>query len=184
VVKNATFRIDGQLVTITNTKPRGQSVVLIVIAAMLAVLPLVRPYLPDGLIDYPPEDKSPWMLWLVGIYASLSAAFWWSVVTIDPAIGRLSIFCRWGLHCSKRGWQLSSFDSVTLRKDNDGEVSVYLEGRTRNWLLETNNDKAIVWGRPYEEARAVAETLANHLQFALVDLVRTEPIGLPPLKIP
>jgi hypothetical protein len=168
MVKPAAFRIDGDVIHITNRRSRGHSVVLIVCAAAILALPFVRGYLPAGLIEWD-EEGPPWMLFLVGGFACLSAAFWWSVVTVDPKAGQVVILHRWGLWLTRRRRALSSFDTVALRTNGDGDASVYLEGGARDWWVETNDDRAVVWGRPYEETREIAAVLARRLQLRFND---------------
>jgi hypothetical protein len=152
-------------------------VVLLVIAIGIVVVPLVRRYLPDGIIEVNEDLANPWLLYLVAIVGCVSSAFWWSVVTIDPKADQVEILSRWGLCSSKYRRALSFFDTVTLRQDSDSNVSVYLEGSTRDWLIEANNNKAIVWGRSYKEARELAAILANHLHLRLDDHVAPQRVG-------
>jgi hypothetical protein len=57
---------------------------------------------------------------------------------------------------------------------------VYLENRSvQDWSIEMNNDKAIVWGRPYDEAREIAVLVAKHLAFQLLDYVAAESVSAP-----
>jgi hypothetical protein len=179
MVKRATFETDGDVIHITNSYGRARFLILIVIAMVLLALPFVRPYLPDGFVEFE-KGEEPWILYLLGICGCLSAAFWWSVVTLDPKADQVEILRRWGLWCSKRRRALSSYDSVTLREDSDGNVSVYLEnGSARDWSIETNNDRAIVWGRTYEEALDIAVVVARRLSFRLHDDVWAERNRLP-----
>jgi hypothetical protein len=175
MVKPATIRLDGSVLHVVSSHGRTHSIVMILSASVLMVLPFVYKYLPDGFIEIE-KGQEPWMLYLFAIFACLSAAFWWSVVTIDPKADQVLIRRRWGLWCSERRRSLSSYDRVTLRADSDGDVSVYLENsNVRDWSIETNNDKAIVWGRPYDEARVIATVVSKHLAYQIQDYVVAEP---------
>jgi hypothetical protein len=176
MVKPATIRVDGSVLQVISSHGRTHSVVMVLSAFALMVLPFVYKYLPDGLIEIE-EGQEPWMLYLFAIVACLSAAFWWSVVTIDPEADQVVIRRRWGLWCSERRRALSSYDLVTLRADSDCDVSVYLENsNVQDCSIETNNDKAIVWGRTYDEAREIATLVAKHLVFRLQDYVAAESV--------
>jgi hypothetical protein len=172
MARRAALTLEGDVIRVTNSHGRTHAIVVAVSGVAFLVLPFVVPHLPAGLVDLPKGEEA-WTLHLLAGFLCLSAAFWWSVVTLDPKADQFVIARRWGLCCTRRRRALSAYDSVTLRADSDEEVSVYLENDgSRDWSVETNHDMAIVWGRPYEDARAVAEILAAHLGFRLHDEVR------------
>jgi hypothetical protein len=180
VLMEPSFRVDGGVIRITNCHGRGQAIALLVIAAALAVLPLVRPYLPQETYVAFEDGDAGWALWLFGIFACLSAAFWWSTVVIDPKADEVVIRRRWGLFCSEWRRALSSFSAVVIREDDDGRVSVYLEGPAANNGLEINSNKALVWGRDKAEAERIARSVAERLQLGLS--IHREP-GRPTLHV-
>src|SRR5262249_19277734 len=164
VLKQPTFSIDVGAIHITNCHGRGQSRALIVIAAILAILPLVRPYLPKDIYLSFEDGTSGWALWLFGIFACLSAAFWWSTVVIDPDADEVASRRRWGVFSSVGRRALSSSTVVAVREDDDGRVSFYLEGPASHSGLEINSNKALVWARDKEEAEKIARSIAKHLR--------------------
>jgi hypothetical protein len=166
VLKQAAFQIDGDAIHITNANRRG-SIFLLVVAAFLAVFPVIRKYFPEDLYVAYEEGEGGVGVWLVGIFLCLSAAFWWSVVVIDTKAGEVVIRRRWGLFCSRSRYALSSAVEIALRKRDEGGVSVYLEGPALPTGLEVNHDKALVWGRASGEAETIARDLARHLRMPL-----------------
>jgi hypothetical protein len=166
VLKQAAFRIDGDTITITNAD-RTRTIFGLVVAAFLAVVPLIRGYLPKDLYVAYEQGDAGIVVWLLVIFLCLSAAFWWSVVVIDTKAGEVVIRRRWGLSCSRTRYALSSAQEIALRKDDEGCVSVYLEGPALPRGLEVNHHKALVWGRASWEAEAIARDLARHLKLPL-----------------
>jgi hypothetical protein len=167
MLKQPTFQIDGDIIRITNCHPRGQSITLAVIAALLAIAPLIRPYLPEDSYFAFEDGNGGLALWLLGIFACVSAAFWWSVVDIDPKAGEVAIRRRWGLFRSQFRGALSSCSAVAVREDDDGRCSIYLECTAPKRGLEFNNGKALVWGRDSAETERIARRIAEHLKLPL-----------------
>jgi hypothetical protein len=153
------FQIDSDVIRIVNGRGRSQSICLGVLAGVIALLPLVP-------ADIRGVDTDP-SLYLLGAFLCLSAAFWWSQVTIDPTADEVRIVRRWGLSRSVRRWALSSFESVALVVDSDGQAEVYLRGKGADLGLSWNHSRALVWGRPYDQTRQIAATLAEHLALRL-----------------
>jgi hypothetical protein len=177
--KQPRFRIDGEVIQITNWVP-GRCITLIVIGTGIAVLPLVRPYLPQDTYVAFEDGNSGMAGWLLGIFACLSAAFWWSTVVIDPKAGEVVIRRRWGLFRSVFRSSLYCFSMVAVREDEDGRVSVYLEGSAGSGGLEINSNKALVWGRDKEETESIARSIAEHLK---LDLRIHRELGQPKLYV-
>jgi hypothetical protein len=73
-----------------------------------------------------------------------------------------------------------STPEIVIREDDDGRVSVCLEGPTANNGLAINSNKSLVWGRDKEEAERIARRIAEHLQLGLS--IHREP-GRPKLHI-
>jgi hypothetical protein len=166
VLKQADFRIDGDAISITNAD-RTRTIFGLGVAAFLAVVPLIREYLPKDLHVAYEQGDAGIVVWLLVIFLCMSAAFWWSVVVIDTKAGEVVVRRRWGLCCSRYRYGLSSAQEIALRKDDEGCVSVYLEGPALPAGLEVNHHKALVWGRTSEETEAIAEDLARHLRMPL-----------------
>lgn len=153
------FTITGDQLLISNARPRSHTVVMLVAAAAILVLLIGGKSLPEGLGGG--EGAAPPEILLLGLYLCASAAFWWSTVRIDKEAAEVEIIRRWGLFRSKRKDDLSGFTKVALRADSDNEISVYLEGTTQG--MEVCNNRAILWGREYEESLALTKAVAAFL---------------------
>jgi hypothetical protein len=164
-----TFHVDGDVIHITSGYDRRRRITLIVTAVFLAIFPVIRPLFPKD--TYVAYEHGEWgaALWLFGIFACASAAFWWSTVVIDTKADELVIRSRWGLFCSDFRRPLSSYGTLTVRDDGDGRVSVCLENPTASGFLGLSTSKAIeiVWGREKEETETIARSLASHLKLEL-----------------
>jgi hypothetical protein len=165
--KREAFHIESGVVRVTNCPPRDRTIALFAIGVAVVVFCIVRRLVPlDGWLTVDEGQVAPEELWLLAGFLSLSAAFWWSDVTIDADADQVLVVRRWGLFRSRYRRPLSSFDALVLSEDDDGEVTVRLHARREEWL-EVNFDKAIIWGRGLEETRDVAGRIAEQLHLPL-----------------
>jgi hypothetical protein len=166
-LKRPHFHVDAGGIRITNCHDDCRSVVLIVVAVVLAALPLTRPYFPKGTyFAFEDGDAGP-ALWLFGIFASLSSAFWWSTVVIDLGAREVTVRRRWGLLYSVSCRKLTFCRAVVVRGDDDGRANVALDDPEDPGGSEVNYSKALVWGRRRAETEAIARRLAEFLKLPL-----------------
>jgi hypothetical protein len=164
--KPPAFRI-GDVIRIVNGRTRAGSIALLIAGAVLAVLP----FLPTDLLRFVRSPghagPAPAGLCLLGAFACLSAAFWWSEVTIDPTTDQVRIVRRWGLWRTVYRRPLSFFASVVLMVDSDGEAEVHLKGEGSDRGISWMHSRAIVWGRSFQESWLIAGLLAERLRLRL-----------------
>jgi hypothetical protein len=155
------LRIDGGVIRVANGRGRVGSIFLGLFAAGIAGLALA----PPGVLDALDAEIAGRVSCLGVALLCLSAAFWWSEVTIDPAADEIVIVRRWGLWRSVYRQPLSSFGSIVLA--SDGDAWVYLEDKNGTAGRNRNHARSLVWGRPYEETRRIAVALAELLGLPL-----------------
>jgi hypothetical protein len=165
--KQPAFYLDGDVIRIVNSRSRDRSIVLACAAAFLVVLPWIPVDILNWIRDPTDTSRPNVGLCLFGAFACLSAAFWWSEVTIDPTAGTVRIVRRWGLSRSVYQCPLSSFEAVVLMFDSDNEPELYLKGAGRDLGVTWNHSRAILWGRSYNESWLIAGFLAERLQLRL-----------------
>jgi hypothetical protein len=165
--KPPSFRSDGDTIRIVNGRSRAESVVLLIAGAVLAVLP----FLPMDVLRYVRDagdsGGAPAGLCLLGAFGCLSAAFWWSEVTIDPTTNQVRIVRRWGLWRTVYRTTLSAFGAVALVVDSDGEAEVHLRGEGADYGISWMHSRAILWGRSFQESWLIAGILAERLGLRL-----------------
>src|SRR5262249_11807488 len=157
------FRIEGDVIRIANRRGRGQSICLGVMATVSAVLALGGP----GALDALDAETAGPVPCLIFAALGLLAAFWWSEVTIDPPADEVLIIRRWGLWRSVYRRPLSSFESIVLTWDSDGDTWAFLAAKDGKAERNRNHAKSLIWGRPYEETRRMAAALAERLGLPL-----------------
>ena len=162
------FQIENDVIHIANCHGRGHTIVLIVIALFLTIVPFFRSYFPKDSYFAFENGIGGMGIWIFGIWASLSAAFWWSTVEMNPKTDTILIRRRWGLFVSTIRKSISSFHAITVNGDGDGDrACIYMVQRSGNHGFEANYSKAIVWGRSRDETKEIAHRISKHLQLEL-----------------
>jgi hypothetical protein len=163
------FHTRGDVIRIVNGRGRSATVGMCVIGAVIALLPLLPP-------ETRGTDTDP-ALYYLGAALCASAAFWWSVVTIDLAAGELTIARRWGAFRSVHRRSLAAFGAVVLTNPSDG-AEVHLRQKDGRPGWEANHSHTLVWGRSFEETRAIAAAVAARLALPLEEPpVDRRPVG-------
>lgn len=159
---DAPFLCDESLIYVHNSKGPTHRYGVWTLAALLAVLPLVRAFLPfQSWFAFDQSGIAGWfglLVYVFAIFACISAGFWSSTIRVDLKTRQLDRTSRWGPFRAHAVAPLAAFEEVRLERDSDGDTTVELSGSQRVRL---------VWGRSRQESVRVAREFAARVSLPL-----------------